>query len=369
MHSMPDSHTIRRLRQARGLSQVALAAQVGVSRQALSAIEADRSVPSVDVALRIAAALDATVEDLFGTATEEATMEVLPADPAATGRVGVARIGGRWVSLPLAAEGLRLSADGLALGTSRRHAVVTPVRPLGDLEQNVVLMGCASALGLVADRLNSRPGAGRFLWFPKGSTAPLSALGRGLMHVAGVHLVDPKTGEANLPFVRKARSKQPLVVVTLARWQSGLLVRSDDRNRIRSVRDLQRRGRRLAVREEGSGARRLLDQQLGAAGLALDPRRDRTLQATGHLEVARLIDMGAADAGIATRDAALAFGLCFVPLAEERYDLIVPRDLLADARIERFLDALGSRPVRHELTALGYDLGDAGRHVAEVGAA
>ncbi|MBX3249207.1 MAG: regulator of molybdate uptake, partial [Myxococcales bacterium] len=75
------------------------------------------------------------------------------------------------------------------------------------------------------------------------------------------------------------------------------------------------------------------------------------------------------DAGVATRDAALAFGLHFVPLSEERYDLVIPRASLDDPRVERWLDALTSRAVRIELDALGYDVTHAGDRVAEIGAA
>jgi molybdate-binding protein len=79
--------------------------------------------------------------------------------------------------------------------------------------------------------------------------------------------------------------------------------------------------------------------------------------------------MNAADAGVATRDAALALGLNFVPLCEERYDLVVSKALLEDPRVERLFGALASREVRAELTALGYDVSSAGSHVADVGAA
>jgi molybdate-binding protein len=66
--------------------------------------------------------------------------------------------------------------------------------------------------------------------------------------------------------------------------------------------------------------------------------------------------MNAADAGVASRDVAICFGLHFVKLAEERYDLIVPTSLTDDPRVERFFDVLSSRGMRSELETLGYDL-------------
>jgi putative molybdopterin biosynthesis protein len=76
--------------------------------------------------------------------------------------------------------------------------------------------------------------------------------------------------------------------------------------------------------------------------------------------------MGAADTGVATRDAALAFDLRFVPLAEERYDLVAPRSLSTDPRLERLLDVLVSGAFRSELSSIGYDVAPTGERVAEV---
>jgi molybdate-binding protein len=85
--------------------------------------------------------------------------------------------------------------------------------------------------------------------------------------------------------------------------------------------------------------------------------------------VAHAIAIGAGDVGIATRDAALAFGLDFVPLAEERYDLVVSRAELADPRMQRLLDTMTTAAFRRELVALGYDVRACGDRVAELGAA
>lgn len=364
----PAPNRVRRVREERGLSQVALAEQVRLTRQSIGSIEAGKSVPSVDVAVRIARALECRVEDLFGGDEGNPRVEAEPAG-AAAGRVALAHVGGRWVALPLAADGLRVSADGIVVEAGTAKALVEPVRPLEEARQNVVVTGCATALGLLTDRLSSRAGAGRYLWFSASSTAALDALERERTHVAGVHLVDPKTGEPDVAEIRRAASKHALVVVTLARWEAGLLTRPEDCRRIRAVADLGRPGLRLVRRERGAGAQRLLERELREAGLSSSLARDAALEAKGHLDVARAIAMGAADAGIATRDVAMASGLAFVPLAEERYDLVVPRSSMTDPRIERLFDVLVSAPVRRELASLGYDVAPAGERVAEVNAA
>ncbi len=91
-----------------------------------------------------------------------------------------------------------------------------------------------------------------------------------------------------------------------------------------------------------------------------------SLVALGHLEVAPAIGDGAADVGVATLDVALAYGLHFIPLAAERYDLVIPVSALQDRRVVRLLETMTSGAVRRELGALGYDTGDCGVQVAEV---
>ena len=165
---------------------------------------------------------------------------------------------------------------------------------------------------------------------------------------------------------QKAASREALSLITFARWEVGLLTREEDAKRITGVADVVAQGVRLIVRPQGAGAQRLLERRLRAAGVPIEVARTAPLVAAGHLDVARAIAMRVADVGVATRDAALAFGLRFVPLAEERYDLVIPHALMRDPRIERLLDVLVSQASRRELDALGYDVESTGCRVAEV---
>lgn len=362
-------NSVRKLREARGLTQAALGEAAAVTRQSVNAIEAGRALPGVDVALRLARALDCAVETLFGGVLDERRCSAEPASEASSGRVALAHIGGRWVSYSLDGEGLARAADGLTSSTERGAVEVELLRPLQEPRQNVVLMGCAPALGLLADRLNSQPGPGRFLWFPRSSGAALAALTRGHTQLAGVHLVDPRSGEANLPDVRRQAYPRPVVVITLARWEAGLVLAPGNPKRISGVAQLGRKNLRWVGREAGSGARRLLESELKRAGLPSELARKAPLQAAGHLEVARAVAWGAADVGVATRDAAAAFGLAFAPLAEERYDLVVARDDLQEPRLARLFEVMTGAQYRRELSAVGYDVRACGTRVAEVHAA
>ncbi|HEX2732801.1 MAG TPA: substrate-binding domain-containing protein [Polyangiaceae bacterium] len=359
---------VREFREKRGLSQSALGEAVRLSRQSLSAIEAGKATPAVDVALRLGRALECPVEELFGSPHELSGLQVSLAGAPGTARLALAWVQERWVGLPLAGDGALCAADALVLDARGRRAHVTPLVPLAQARENLVVMGCAVGLGLLSDRLSVRRGAGRYLWLPASSGAALDALAQGLTHIAGVHSVGAAGTDGNIEAVRRARASQSLVLVTLARWEAGLLTRADDQ-RVQAVADVGSPGVRLIAREQGAAARQLLERRLRAAGVSSQIVRSAPLVAAGHMDVARAIAMGAADVGVATRDAAMAFGLRFLPLAQERYDLVVPEVLLADSRVERWLDALVSQANRRELASLGYDVTDTGSRVAEVKAA
>jgi putative molybdopterin biosynthesis protein len=372
MSDLPKNR-VRERRDALGLSQVALAAAVQLSRQSLSSIEAGRAVPGVDVALRLAHALGWRVEELFPLAPVVATLSAEIAGESSKlanlGRVALAQVAGRWVCYPLTGDRLRTAADGVVLRAGRGHAEIECVQSVSEAQANIVLMGCAAALGLLSDRLNRHSGAGRFVWLSCSSTRALDAFGKRQTHVAGVHLVDAKTGEANVADVRRYVAAQPVSLITLARWEAGLVVAAGNPRKIRGAADLGRRDLRCVVREAGSGARRLFDRILKESVKGERSLRQPSVLASGHLEVAHAVALAAADVGVATRDVAIAFGLDFVPLIEERYDLALAPAQLEDERIQRWLHSMTTLVVRRELESLGYDTRCTGERVAELCAA
>ena len=124
------SNRVRELREARGLSQVTLAATIGLTRQSVHAIEAGRAIPAVDVALRIARALDCPVESLFGATTVDARLMTEAVTEANAGRVALAHISGRWLSYSLDREGIARSADALVAKTKSGKVEVEQLRPV-----------------------------------------------------------------------------------------------------------------------------------------------------------------------------------------------------------------------------------------------
>jgi molybdate-binding protein len=132
---------------------------------------------------------------------------------------------------------------------------------------------------------------------------------------------------------------------------------------IRTVEDLARKNIRTMNREKGAGSRELLDRLLHEAGIATDKLNGYERIAYGHLPAALAVSIGDADCCIATRSAARAFGLSFVPLATERYDLVMRRQFSGLPAVEVVLDTLNRAAIRRKLEILaGYDT----RHTGEV---
>lgn len=347
---------VRARREQLGLPQQDLAAIVGLSRQALSAIESGRAVPSVDVAVRISSALGLAVESLFGDEGSW-SIKAKAGGTTLTGRCVVAMCRERWVVHALGQREQDVAADGIM----SRDGRVRLLRPPAVARENVLIMGCAPALGILADRLNTERGPGRFVWLPTRSSVGLDALAAGSTHVAGLHLTDEKGREANTARVKQLGRGSRISLITLGHWEVGLVVAKGNPRRIRHASDVAGRGIRLVNREKGASPRRVLERRLRAE--CVRPPAD-SATVSGHRDVARVIASGAADVGPAARDVAIGFGLDFVPFGEERFDLALPTEALSLPEIRRLLDMLTSTRARAELSALGYDVRGTGNTVS-----
>lgn len=382
--NIPSSclNRLKEVRTARGLSQGELAARADVTRQAISSIEANRYLPTTVVALQLARVLNTSVEDLFslqsaGEVIEARLIEVQrPASSAGPlPRVKVVKVNGQYCARPVIGLGEVLSytvaADGFlelqeASRRGRADAPVVQVRLSRDresIEQEIAVAGCDPAIFLAGEHLRRRKDQTSVVGWTMGSTAALQALQRGEVHVAGIHLTDASTGESNLPFLRRHLKASAYEVITFATWEEGLVVRPGNPKQIRSVSDLGRDDVTVINREEGAGARLLLDQRLRAAGLVGSQVRGYDRTAASHLHVARLVSEGQADVSVGIRSAAQSYGLEFIPLQSARYDLVVPKAYLSShPSLNHLFDTLASRPFRSEIAAIGgYDTTDTGK--------
>lgn len=185
----------------------------------------------------------------------------------------------------------------------------------------------------------------------RGSVPGLEQLARGTADAAAVHLLDVTSGRWNEGFARSALAGQPVVLVHLWRREQGLVVRSGNPKRIRTLADLAER--RVAWRPPGAGSRLLLERLMVQEGV--EPRPELGVQAESHLAVAAAVASGAADAGLAVRAVADSLGLDWIPVATEWFELAMAAG--SRSAVEPLLDVLGSAPVQARLSALpGYDL-------------
>jgi molybdate-binding protein/DNA-binding XRE family transcriptional regulator len=382
---------VARRRAAAGLRQQDLAARAGVSRQSLSALEAGRSVPSATLALRLARELGCRVEDLFWIDERHAPVRVeLAADDVeprrekagpgtrasaapADARVVLASLDGRWVAHRLTAgdpAALATAADGALAGGVARERRGTRVTPFADLDgarDTLLCAGCAPAGGILAARASAARAGNRVVWLDRSSGAALDLLANGQVHVAGAHLYDEAAGDFNVPFVQRRLPGRAMLIFNLARWQAGLVVAPGNPRRIRGVRDLARADVRFLPRPRGAAAQDLIERLLRREGLPVPA--PLPLVARGHMDVARLVALGLADTGISLPEAARAHGLPFIPLFEERFDLIIAKEHGGDARIVRLLDLLSGRSFRREIETLGgHVTRDSGRLMADTSA-
>jgi putative molybdopterin biosynthesis protein len=378
------SNRLKSLRTLKGLSQGELASRAGITRQAVSSIESNLYLPTTSVALHLASVLSCRVEDLFSLQAVEEIVEgtfigQLPQGDIKTAptRVKVTMVDSKTIVRPVTGLGELLSytipADGYITDVqgqlSRARVRVKLSRDRQAIEQEISVAGCDPAIFLAGEHMRRHKDQTTVVGWTMGSMAALHALQRGEVHVAGLHLVDPITGESNLPFIRRTLKGSNYEVVTFATWEEGLIVRAGNPKSIRAIADLADPSVTLVNREEGAGARLLLDQRLRGAGIKQDHVQGYRTIVASHVDVARAIAGRQADVGIGIRSAAQFFGLDFVPLQAARYDLVVPKPYLkSHPTLSRLFETLTSLPFRNEIESLGgYDTSDTGKlHALQV---
>ena len=362
------------LRQKRGLSAAHLAEMVDVSRQTIYAIEAGSYVPNTAVALKLGRVLETRVEELFALPgdlpapefrLEQALLLPGPEPPREGQPVELCRVDDRLMaSAPSPVPWYFPASDAI---------VAAPPAPRGktrlrvfDTERQfhnrVLIAGCDPAISVLARHVLA---AGiELVLAHRNSSQALSLLKDRYVHVAGTHLRDESSGESNLPTIAGVFPRDSVAVITFAVWEEGIVTARGNPKAIHGVEDFARPGVTIANREAGAGSRKLLDAQLQHLGIAPGDVHGYGAEAPGHLPAAWRVQTGEADCCISTRAAARLFGLGFLPLVTERYDLAIRRQNLDLPGIQVVLDVLSRSRFRRELDSLGgYDTTAAGQRM------
>jgi putative molybdopterin biosynthesis protein len=294
-------------------------------------------------------------------------------------RVILGSVGGRTVAMPLGggagvitslvrADGiLRIpqETDGLAEGGKGQVELLIPREAMDD---RLLAIGSHDlTIDLLNSLLKERSG-GRVTISSSnvGSVGGLIALRRGSAHLAGSHLLDTETGEYNLSYIRRYLPDTPVALVTLVhRWQGFMTLPGNPRG-IRGIGDLARPDVLFVNRQTGSGTRILLDYELSRAGIAPAGVAGYANEEYTHMSVAMAVASGAADAGLGICAAAQALSLDFIPVARERYDLVIPRAFLEDEKISLLIEIIRSEEFRRKVLEMGgYEVHETGNIVQQ----
>ena len=283
-------------------------------------------------------------------------------------RVNIGSVGSRYIATPLGREAGSITtltrAEGIVRiparceGISRHEEIEAELLVDEDeLRNTVVVIGSHDiSLDVLADEIRSSGRTVRISSGNVGSLGGLMALRKETCHMAGSHLLDPRTGEYNLSYIRRYLPGVPVSVFHLVLRDQGLMVPAGNPKAIRGIEDLERDDVTFINRQAGSGTRVLLDYELARLGIDGGSIRGYDRDEYTHMAVAVDVLSGAADCGMGIRAAARALDLEFIPLVQEQYDLVIPTHLVSRPTIQAVLDTIGSDRFRSRVTALGgYD--------------
>ncbi|MBK7320139.1 molybdopterin biosynthesis protein [Candidatus Villigracilis affinis] len=311
--------------------------------------------------------------------TEMATLTrklVSPAGDDDYVRVAVGKVGDKLLAAPLSrGAGVITSlvqADGLALipsgvqGMEAGEAVkVHLYRSRAQIEKTIFCIGSHDmTLDLLAQFLAEHDR--RLASANVGSQGGLVALRRGEAHMAGSHLLDPNDGSYNISYIRQYMPNIPVKVVALVGRDQGLIVKQGNPKGVKSLEDLSRREVQFVNRQRGAGTRVLLDYHLNLKGMSAESISGYTQEEYTHLGVAAAVASGRADCGLGIAAAAQALDLDFVPLFQERYDLVIPKGFAESELLAPLFDLLTDPVFRNSVSKLtGYDVNVMGRIILE----
>jgi len=296
-------------------------------------------------------------------------------------RVKVGKVGDNFIATPVSrgagvlmslvrADGfVRIPAmsEGIGAGT---EVNIELMRSKSDIEHTIVCIGSHdNALDLLANILKKRCPNFSFSSAHVGSMGGLMALKRGEAHLSGTHLLDEETGEYNVPVIKKLLSDKKIILINLVYREQGLLVLKGNPKNIRGFEDLIRSDVVFVNRQSGAGTRLLTDKCLRELGIKPENVKGYEREEYTHMGVASAVLTGVADTGLAILASAKALNLDFIPVANERYDLAIPREFFETEMLQHLINIIKKdAEFRGMVVGLGgYDISDMGKVMYEAG--
>jgi putative molybdopterin biosynthesis protein len=245
---------------------------------------------------------------------------------------------------------------------SKAHEVQAPIQP------GLILYGQDILLDILSHHIENNSDGVRVYRKHAGSFPGLIALYEGRADVVSAHLWDSDTDTYNVSYVRRLLPGIPTVIIHLAIRRQGFYVKRGNPLKIEKWEDLTRSGLQMVNREPGSGTRVLLDEQLRKHGINRRSIKGYDNVEMSHTAVAIAVARGLADVGLGNQKAAMQVeGIDFIPLQQERYELVIKEDDLNKPVIQLLLSTLASNAFRQEIEGLGgYGISEMGQLVARV---
>jgi putative molybdopterin biosynthesis protein len=355
---------ILQVRKEAGLTQTDLAEAAGISRQAYTAIESGKAVPSTEIALRLARKLKVTVENLFWL--DDNKDKIIRAEligdsrsiPEGT-RIQLGQLGSRLLAR-LMKEGLSVShilnpADAIAIANhGKKQVELRLINQAAAKIPMLILAGCDPSASIIAAMI--RDLGVRMIWIETESIPALRALARGEIHIAGCNFKDNVSGQYNIPLVKEI-VRFPCTIIRFAIWRQGMMITAGNPKSIKHIDDLAMPNVTFINRQPGAGSRGLLTRLIREAGIPTKNIRGYEHIVHGDLATAEMVAAGLADCGIGIEASARANELDFLSLNEEPYDLVIPNHFLELPAIQLLLELLKLRDFRRQIESLGgYDI-------------
>jgi putative molybdopterin biosynthesis protein len=292
-------------------------------------------------------------------------------------RVTVGRVGDRIVAAPLSrgagtitslvrADGIVRIPSGVQGLQPGEEVIVQLYRSKDEINRTIMVLGSHDlTIDLIAQQLATQ--SVRVTSANVGSLGGLIALGRGEAHLAGSHLLDPESGEYNLKYIREYLPDLPVTVLALVEREQGLILQDGNPKGISELSDLGRGEIQFVNRQRGSGTRLLLDYHLDQLGVESVEIQGYDWEEYTHLTVAAAVASGRADCGLGVRGAAIALDLDFIPLFDERYDLVIPQVFFEAQLLEPLIGLLNDPSFQELVDEIpGYRGSDMGQIIAQI---
>lgn len=287
-------------------------------------------------------------------------------------RVGVGKVGENYIAVPLKRGAANISAvskqdgivyidKGVEVVEDGENIEIYLKRSKNIVDNNILIIGSHDILiDILADLIKKYDKNINLVSANVGSFGGILSIAKGYSHMSGMHLLDPETGEYNIPYIKDYMDEFKLM--NLSYREQGFIVQKGNPKNIKSYEDLTKNGIRYINRQKTAGTRILFDYYLDKNGISSKDIHGYSDEEYSHVNLALKIKKDMADVGMGIKAAANIYDLDFIPITYERYDLLIHDTFFEDKRFEMIVNILMSKEFKEKAEQLGgYSLKDTGK--------